>query len=76
MNHKTDIKSLTLPELEAELAALALPKYRAAQIYRWLQVQGVADFEEMTNLSAQLRSQLAKHYTIPGVRIEKARLRA
>ena len=29
-----DIKSKTLPQLQEELAALGLPKYRAQQVYR------------------------------------------
>ena len=45
-----DIKSKTLPQLQEELAALGLPKYRAQQVYRWLH-RGVTDFSQMSDLS-------------------------
>ncbi len=63
---KRDIKQLLPEDLEAELSALGLPKFRAKQIFRWLS-RGVRSFEEMTDLSAPLRGQLASLYTIPSL---------
>ncbi|MBR0415429.1 MAG: 23S rRNA (adenine(2503)-C(2))-methyltransferase RlmN [Clostridia bacterium] len=71
MKNKTDIKSLNLCELEAAFAQMQLPKFRASQVYRWLQVQGVSDFDEMTNLPLALREQLAAAYYIPSAKIER-----
>lgn len=54
-----------LPEdLERELAALGLPRYRAEQVFRWLHQRRVQRFEEMANLPAGLRAQLAARYAI------------
>lgn len=50
-------------ELEAELAALGEPKYRAKQIFQWLS-RGVRDFDEMTNLSKALREKLKTEYRL------------
>lgn len=58
-----DIKSMTLPELTEELAALGEPKFRAAQIYSWLH-RGARSFEEMTNLSKTLRGKLSQGYSL------------
>ena len=33
---KTDIKSLTLPELTAEIEAMGERKFRAGQLYQWM----------------------------------------
>ena len=51
----TDIKSLTFDELNNEVVKLKLPKFRALQIYKWLHQTGVSSFDEMTNLSKDLR---------------------
>ena len=58
-----DIVSMTLPELEADLAALGEPKYRARQVYEWLG-RGVRDFGEMSNLPKALRDKLAANYRL------------
>ena len=67
---KKDIKSMTLPELEAEMTALKLPKFRAAQIFDWLQKRCVTSFDEMTNLSKDLRALLSEKYYIASCEIE------
>lgn len=64
----TDIKSLSRPELEALMADLGQPKFRAKQVFQWLH-RGVASFEEMSNLPKALREQLAEQclLTVPQV---------
>lgn len=59
-----DIKALTQDELNNEITALGLPKFRGKQIYSWLHKEGVSSFDEMTNLSLSLRKELAEHYYI------------
>ncbi len=68
---KIDIKSKTLTELKAEISALSLPSFRAAQIYRWLHKSGVSSFGEMTDLSLSLREQIDDKFVIFGCSIEK-----
>ena len=58
---KPDILSLLPEELEAELAALGQPRFRAAQIFQWLG-RGVRDFDVMTNLSKDLREKLKENF--------------
>lgn len=51
----TDIKSLDFDELNTALSSLSLPSFRTKQIYSWLHEKGVESFDEMTNLSKDLR---------------------
>ena len=57
------LKSQTLPELTATLKELGLPAFRGKQVYTWLH-KGVRSYDEMTNLSKDLRSVLAEKYPI------------
>ncbi len=61
---KCDIKSLDLNELENKIIELNLPKFRAKQIYDWLHKKLVTDFDEMTNLSLELRDKLKESFFI------------
>ena len=65
---KIDIKSLEYDELKSLVCELGLPKFRADQIFQWLHVKLVNDFESMTNLSGELRARLAKCCEIRNVR--------
>lgn len=60
---KQDIKSLSLAELTEAVKELGQPVFRAKQIYVWLK-KGVRSFDEMTNLSLQLRQTLQEQYFI------------
>jgi 23S rRNA (adenine2503-C2)-methyltransferase len=63
-----DIKSLSRRELEDFVLSLGEPKFRAKQIFCWLQ-KGVESFAEMTNLSKSLRTKLEEQclLTVPVV---------
>lgn len=60
---KKDILALLPQELEQEILALGLPKYRAAQIGKWL-TRGVRSFEEMSDLPKSLRDTLDEHFLL------------
>lgn len=66
-----DIKSLNFDELNNTVNALNIPKFRTNQIYSWLHEKGVFSFDEMSNLSKELRERLKKNYFIPVVDIEE-----
>lgn len=70
---KKDIKSMNLEELRAEIEEAGLPKFRADQIYKWVH-SSVTSFDEMTNLSKDLRVKLNELYVIPGCQIELKRV--
>lgn len=72
---KIDIKSMCLPELQSDFQKRELPKFRAKQVYGWLQA-GVPSFEEMSNIPKTLREALTADYFIPGCQIERKQVSA
>lgn len=57
---KTDLKSLNTIELKQFTDDLGLMGYRADQLYQWLYQKGASSFDEMTNLSKDLRARLSE----------------
>ncbi len=51
---------LTLDQLKEILSKYGKEKFRAQQIYSWVYQKGITDFEQMTNLSKDLRAELPK----------------
>lgn len=68
---KKDIKSMSLGELKYEIAEMGEKPFKAGQIYSWLHKHTVDSFDEMTNISKDLRSKLEKNYDIYTCAIEK-----
>ena len=68
MDQRTHIKSLLPAELETVLQEMGEPKYRAKQIFRWLHL-GVTSFEEMSDLSKNVRAKLEERFclTVPQI---------
>ncbi len=62
---KKDIKSLSLAELESEMRERKVEPFRAKQIFQWLHQKQVTFFDEMTNLSKELREQCKEIYELP-----------
>ena len=69
-----DIKSMTYEEITDVCLSLGLPKFRAGQIFKWIQHFGVSSYDEMTDISKQLRSKLSEAYPINGCEIELKRV--
>lgn len=72
-----DIKSMTLEELKEELKGQGMPAFRATQVYQWMHQKLAAGFEDMTNLSKDLRSELSEKYEytcLKPVRIQESKL--
>ena len=64
-----NIKDYNLEELKEELVALGEKKYRAEQIFKWIYVDKVKEFDDMTNLSVELREKLKENYTMCNYKI-------
>ena len=54
----TDVKSMTMEELKEFMTKIGEKPFRAKQIYAWLHQQLVTSWDEMTNLSKNLRETL------------------
>ena len=59
-----DLKSLNLEQLTEELLSIGEKKFRAKQVYSWIHEKLVDSFDEMTNLSKDLREILKENYTL------------
>ena len=57
---KADLKNFTKEELSDFLGSLGLASYRADQVFQWLYQKGATTFDEMTNLSKDLRAKLSE----------------
>lgn len=76
LKEKIDIKSLYFEELSDRLMELGEKSFRVKQIYHWLHVKLVDDFDEMRNLSKELRDKLKDIYEIRQVKAIDSRTSA
>lgn len=66
-----NIKDYDLEELKNELKEIGEKPFRAEQIFKWLYDDKIQSFDEMTNLSLELREKLKNNYTICNFNILK-----
>lgn len=71
MPHLTDIRTLSKEQLIDQMAQLGEKPFRSKQIYEWIWKKSAVDFDEMTNLSMELRAKLKAKYIINPVKIYK-----
>lgn len=64
---KIDIRKRTLEELTDVLVGMGEKKFRAKQIYEWLWKKSAKSFDEMTNLSKNLRQFLKENFVINNI---------
>ena len=64
LTQPTHINDLVESEIKQALTARGEPGYRARQVCEWLYRRRAKTFDEMTNLPASLRAQLAQDFTI------------
>ena len=66
-----NIKNYSLDELKEELKEIGEKPFRAEQIFKWLYEARVSNFDDMTNLSLELREKLKQAYEIKEFKILK-----
>lgn len=66
-----NIKNYNLENLKNEMIELGEKPFRAEQIFKWLYVEKVKSFDEMTNISLELREKLKQNYEICNFNILK-----
>ncbi len=74
---KIDIKSLTLDELTECIMLMDESAFRAKQIYSWLHVKKVRDYEDMTNIPKALREKCRENFslvTLKSVQVQESKL--
>ena len=68
---KIDIKSLQLEQLKEYITSLGAKAFVAGQIYTWLHEKCVDSFDEMSNISKNLRQKLEEECYITTISIRK-----
>ncbi len=58
------LTDFTVQELEERLLALGVERWRARPILLWVHRRNAASFDEMTDLSLELRAELSKHFGV------------
>ncbi len=64
-----NIKDYNLEELKKEFTEMNEKPFRAEQVFKWIYEAKVTSFDEMTNLSLELREKLKQNYTICNFKI-------
>ncbi|WP_235294344.1 23S rRNA (adenine(2503)-C(2))-methyltransferase RlmN [Portibacter lacus] len=68
---KADIRKFSLEDLKTLMLEQKQPAFRAKQIYEWLWKKSAVRFDQMTNLSKDLREFLNEHFTINAISLDK-----
>lgn len=66
------LTNLSTEELGDRLEALGESRYRGDQIGRWLYKNAARDFNQMSDLSAALRGELKRSFSVHGLKIERS----
>ena len=69
LDEKIDIKSLNFEEMKAFVQSIGVQAFRSKQLYQWIHQRLVTSFDEMTNLSKDLRKKLEETCTIHSAKI-------
>ncbi len=67
--NKKDIRLFSLDQLIEEMKLIGEKPFRAKQVYEWLWVKAAHSFEEMSNLSLELRKRLEETFFIKSLTI-------
>ncbi len=67
----TNLLGLDRAGLEAFFESIGEKKFRATQVMKWVHQLGVTDFQEMNNISKDLRQQLAQTSCIQNLHVTK-----
>lgn len=71
MADKRNIRELSLPELKTYFESIGDKKFRAMQAYEWLWKKNVRRFDDMTNLSLDLRNRLNEDFSLHAILVDK-----
>ncbi len=67
---KIDIRKISLEEMESYFQERNIKKFRAKQVMEWLWTKGARSFDQMTNLSKDLRELLDDAFEILSIQVD------
>ncbi len=73
MEKLTNLKGLTLSQLEEKMESMGQPAFRGRQLFRWIYQARESDFDKMTDLQKGFREFLKQHFELPKVSVVEAR---
>lgn len=73
---KIDIRSLSLLQLQEHFIQMEEKAFRAKQVYEWLWKKSCIAFDDMSNISKELRIKLDERFTINNVKIHNSQFSA
>jgi 23S rRNA (adenine2503-C2)-methyltransferase len=67
---KPNIRHQSLEDLAAYFAGLGEKKFRTKQVYEWIWKKNAASFEDMTDVSKELRAAMAEKFSFPALAVD------
>ena len=67
---KKNIRHLSQADVEEYIEEIGEKKFRAKQIWEWLWLKHAQGFDDMTNLSKELRNTLSEDFSFPALKID------
>src|SRR6476620_3430029 len=68
--NERNIRHLSLEEISDFFESMGDKKFRAKQVYEWIWLKHARSFDDMTNLSKDLRTRLAEQYSFPALKVD------
>lgn len=70
-SEKRDIRQLSLDDIKAFFEAQGEKAFRAKQVYEWLWKKSAKDFDQMTNISLEMREKLKEHFLFKLMKVDQ-----
>lgn len=70
MSVKKNIRECSLPQLKEYFESIGDKKFRAIQTYEWLWKKNARSFDDMSNLSLELRQKLAEEFDLISLSVD------
>lgn len=70
VSDKKDIRALSKEQLQQFFESIGERSFRGTQVYEWLWNKGAHTFEEMTNISKEIREHLEEHFVINHIKVD------
>ncbi len=70
MSERRNIRELSLAELKEYFESIGDKKFRAIQAYEWIWKKNARHFDEMSNLSLELRKKLAEDFILNAITVD------
>lgn len=76
VKEKIDIRNISLQTLQEHFTRMGEKSFRAKQVYEWLWKKSCSSFDDMSNVSKELRTKLDENFVINNVKINNSQFSA